>query len=663
MRKIKSFLSVIGLMLILLICYPTIVKAQDEVPEYFQPVVLELEQHYQDILDFNPDALQGTQYLRNLLQDNFYGPAVELKYALHDWNQNGTPELYIGFNDEGGRGVLSYIFTYDGTEVHNLEGTPVVFANRGNLYFRSDGLINAFFSGSHAGGNSLVQFDNQDNPVQLSSHNYIFLDGRNFQNTETGEPVTEEEYDAIYSPEGEEGVDIHQNFNWTILGSNGDVADTSGNQEQSSDTNQLDNAEGLMEDSTAYLQKLRELNENWLQVYNDHQAKGTWTFDEVLALPSENYSLSRGYHPIVESLQTVLNTTLNEMANAPRGSNYIPESRHLYSILMDTFVIEKRLAPELNKVSNEAINQLRLRAFDALRDYNYQEYQLTGILSYEFLENFLASYNQEMTAVIELDDVSFDHFNRIAISDGMAVEMIGYMNSVDYMPSNELLDSQLNYPINEYQNYIMRTNKLAQDISAVRLYYLHIPTGEMIYMPLGNYSPNPLEEPDYADIYGVDIANHYPEYQAINSNTNHQSMSESGSFSAEALASFMQSWGVEMGQVYQSYTPEQPVDFYGAVIPQQEFKIVVDGQEYQVIYGESSSDQIISDNHLYVDAVYSDISDTVNPSSERHLYLFVVGPGQPRVLISMTAPDDQGYLHFSDTANMALYNGFLNMIN
>lgn len=145
MRKIKSFLSVIGLMLILLICYPTIVKAQDEVPEYFQPVVLELEQHYQDILDFNPDALQGTQYLRNLLQDNFYGPAVELKYALHDWNQNGTPELYIGFNDEGGRGVLSYIFTYDGTEVHNLEGTPVVFANRGNLYFRSDGLINAFF--------------------------------------------------------------------------------------------------------------------------------------------------------------------------------------------------------------------------------------------------------------------------------------------------------------------------------------------------------------------------------------------------------------------------------------------------------------------------------------------------------------------------------------
>ncbi|MCC4044340.1 DUF4767 domain-containing protein [Enterococcus gallinarum] len=128
------------------------------------------------------------------------------------------------------------------------------------------------------------------------------------------------------------------------------------------------------------------------------------------------------------------------------------------------------------------------------------------------------------------------------------------------------------------------------------------------------------------------------------------------------LATFMQSWGQEMGQQYRSYDDHVQANYYGLQVPQD----ILDGKWTTVINqtpvsiewtetGEGTADfQIV--------AIYSDI-DHATPAGG-HLYFFGFQQKQPKVLITQQNQGNQNnYLYFKETENESLKNEFIQLAN
>lgn len=154
----------------------------------------------------------------------------------------------------------------------------------------------------------------------------------------------------------------------------------------------------------------------------------------------------------------------------------------------------------------------------------------------------------------------------------------------------------------------------------------------------------------------------------ITNNSPSQTQAMWNAAKSQKLAAFMQSWGNTMNQHYKSYGPGNNTNFYGIAVPQQfdQLLLKVNNQEVSMKWsknGNGSAD-------YNVVAIYCD-SDAAQPMNA-HLYLFTIHNGRPVVLITQqtngnvdkasdNGPDDG--LHFKETANQDLKNGFNQIVN
>ncbi|WP_284910936.1 DUF4767 domain-containing protein [Aerococcus sp. UMB7834] len=376
-------------------------------------------------------------------------------------------------------------------------------------------------------------------------------------------------------------------------------------------------------DQSSYIQGLRQANARWSKRLDQALASGLPTAQSVQAADRDPGDV----HPAIAALYQKLD---QELTKEDHQENY----RVLYS---DTFVLEKMLLPELDAADQEALDQLR----EWLTGLVYEDYQNRLDAKWRMSQYVLdhLDFSKQMADVAALSDESFDEVNRLAVHNGVAMEayqtLVNYPNFKDEIPFQADLYSHIVWP---YSTDIGSTRVQAQDPA----------TGEIWFgVPLaGDVGSKPAV--DYSERYGIAINNHYPDRPAQSS----EAVAWSG-YRASTLDFFIkENWGRVMKQDYEAYTPDQPADFYGAKLPQEDFTITLDGKTRQVQAGDDADD-------LRLLAAYSDIEDKDNPSSGRHFYLFVEDKGRPRVLVAEQGPDSEGQVHFKDTANQELHQGFL----
>lgn len=127
-------------------------------------------------------------------------------------------------------------------------------------------------------------------------------------------------------------------------------------------------------------------------------------------------------------------------------------------------------------------------------------------------------------------------------------------------------------------------------------------------------------------------------------------------------ATFMQSWGQEMGQQYRSYDDHVQANYYGLQVPQDIFDgkwtTVINQTPVSVEWSENGEGQA----DFQIVAIYSDI-DHATPAGG-HLYFFGFQQKQPKVLITQQNQGNQNnYLYFKETANESLKNAFIQLAN
>ncbi|WP_083294382.1 DUF4767 domain-containing protein [Aerococcus sp. HMSC062A02] len=375
-------------------------------------------------------------------------------------------------------------------------------------------------------------------------------------------------------------------------------------------------------DRSSYIQGLRQANARWSKRLDQALASGLPTAQSVQAADRDPGDV----HPAIAALYQKLD---QELAKEDHQENY----RELYS---DTFVLEKMLLSELDAGDQEALDQLR----EWLTGLVYEDYQNRLDAKWRMSQYVLdhLDFSKQMADVAALTDESFDEVNRLAVHTGVAMEayitLINYPNFKDEIPFQADLYAHIVWP---YSTDIGSTRVQAQDPT----------TGDIWFgVPLtGDVAPTPAV--DYEERYGVAITNHYPEGP-----TKTPTATTGIGDKSQRLRNFMLIWGQKMGQAYQAYSPDQPADFYGAKLPQEDFTITLDGKTRQVQAGEEAGD-------LRLLAAYSDIEDKTNPKPDRHFYLFVEDKGQPRILVAEDGPDAKDQVHFKDTANQELRQGFL----
>lgn len=128
------------------------------------------------------------------------------------------------------------------------------------------------------------------------------------------------------------------------------------------------------------------------------------------------------------------------------------------------------------------------------------------------------------------------------------------------------------------------------------------------------------------------------------------------------LATFMQSWGQEMGQQYRSYDDHVQANYYGLQVPQDIFDgkwtTVINQTPFSVEWSENGEGQA----DFQIVAIYSDI-DHATPAGG-HLYFFGFQQKHPKVLITQQNQGNQNnYLYFKETANESLKNAFIQLAN
>lgn len=128
------------------------------------------------------------------------------------------------------------------------------------------------------------------------------------------------------------------------------------------------------------------------------------------------------------------------------------------------------------------------------------------------------------------------------------------------------------------------------------------------------------------------------------------------------LAEFMANWGEDMGQTYQSFTPDSPGDMYGVAFPTDVIP-VLGVNEAQVLAKWSPTGDATQAGDYAIVAAYNDavhfFETNPNAPSGANFYLFAMLDGQPIVLNSQQnqgMPD--GLIHFAPTENMELQAGF-----
>ncbi|WP_208422662.1 DUF4767 domain-containing protein [Latilactobacillus fragifolii] len=159
--------------------------------------------------------------------------------------------------------------------------------------------------------------------------------------------------------------------------------------------------------------------------------------------------------------------------------------------------------------------------------------------------------------------------------------------------------------------------------------------------------------------------------QMKNSKKDKQVLDEESSFSKQEkelwskdkmhkLATFMGNWGRSMGQTYAAYYPENNTDFYGKKYPQDFSKnqIAVANQQVSVAWSEDGNGTA----DYQVVAIYAE--DSSANFGTAHLYLFSIHDDKPMVLITQQnqgMPDN--LIHFDETKNATLKNGFSDIVN
>lgn len=126
----------------------------------------------------------------------------------------------------------------------------------------------------------------------------------------------------------------------------------------------------------------------------------------------------------------------------------------------------------------------------------------------------------------------------------------------------------------------------------------------------------------------------------------------------DKLHQFVMSWGETMGQTYEEYGPGNDVDLYGLKLPkvilenENGWKAALAGAPISIVWSEDG----LGDGYELV-AVFSDAE--TQPYLEKHVYLFVIVSGVPKVLVtSQNQGNENNYLHFKETGNMQLRDGF-----
>lgn len=166
------------------------------------------------------------------------------------------------------------------------------------------------------------------------------------------------------------------------------------------------------------------------------------------------------------------------------------------------------------------------------------------------------------------------------------------------------------------------------------------------------------------DVKTVEESSSSKEISKSEASTNEVTTTIWSSGKADALRSFMASWGATMGQSYQEYRPQNNVNFYGLQLPDdllgntQKQPMTVDDQIVSAEWSENGQ----STAEYSIVAVYSD-ADTA-AFAAKHVYFFAIHNNQPIVLTSMQnqgMPD--GAFHFSQTENQELKNGFQEIVS
>ncbi|MGT2771312.1 DUF4767 domain-containing protein [Streptococcus marimammalium] len=132
---------------------------------------------------------------------------------------------------------------------------------------------------------------------------------------------------------------------------------------------------------------------------------------------------------------------------------------------------------------------------------------------------------------------------------------------------------------------------------------------------------------------------------------------------AQALQSFISEWQLEMNQVYTSYTPDNPLNYYGYLTP----KISsVESDSMTPVLNDSPINVEWSDTGDKPDiynlvAVYSDYEQSY--PNVKHLYYFVIKDRQAMVLhTNQNQGNDNNWLYFTETENLDLKNGFKTIV-
>lgn len=389
----------------------------------------------------------------------------------------------------------------------------------------------------------------------------------------------------------------------------------------------------ISEELADYLTQLRQRNHRWANRLNTLFESDLPASKDVV---NPRFSVADN-HQVIQSLYYMF---LLAYENYVNDNEPFSIARDLYS---DTFVFEKMLLPEFSEQDLEALDQLRVW----LTLIIYESYQSnsnnqsvtdkTSINRPDFVK--------QLAVVNQFTDVEFHEANLIALNIGVASE--AYKTSL-----NEKIDGMDPVPF-EANWFIHEVNPLSSDIRDSRLSaYNHndnqVWAGFLLTTPI---EPAPVI--DYQTRYAVRFTNHYPNFSnryIKPKNNEHTHWTEEKS---QKLAEYMEVWGAEMGQSYLVYHLDHPVDFYGVQVPTHSFFIDLEGEKRMVSTQPGSE--------LYLLAVYSDIEDTENSLAERHLYLFVEDVREPRVLIAVNGPNQEGILTFKDTENQALHDGFISI--
>lgn len=127
----------------------------------------------------------------------------------------------------------------------------------------------------------------------------------------------------------------------------------------------------------------------------------------------------------------------------------------------------------------------------------------------------------------------------------------------------------------------------------------------------------------------------------------------------------MVTWGSWMNQKYYQYWQGNSVDLYGLRVPDD---VMGDYRIWDIAYlGETitlewSHNGVNNPGEYALVAIYSDAA-TQPAYADKHVYLFTIKDGVPRVMITMQTGWIDGRLHFYETENYDLRVGLAAIVN